>query len=233
MLDSIGNKKQDIIYSGGIRTWQDFLDAKKIPGISAKRKILYDLKIRALQKAIQERNIELIKKMLPRKDYWRLYHLMLDKTLFLDIETSEYYGDITIIGMFSRQMDEPIIMVANHNLDEELFFRILSSHDIIVTFNGSSFDIPIIENFFRRKISLLHIDLRHLCARLGLNAGLKVIEKMLGIERKHSCPDPVLYWDMWMATRSEEYLNKLVEYNKEDVMNLVHVMEYCVKQLAG
>ena len=53
-----------------------------------------------------------------------------------------------------------------------------SSFDLVVTFNGTSFDLPFIRRAFPNiSLPAVHIDLRFVMRRLGYRGGLKKIEK--------------------------------------------------------
>ena len=52
----------------------------------------------------------------------------------------------------------------------------LKKYKLIVTFNGSVFDLPLLKRHFSDIIpDIPHIDLRFLCAKLGLKGSLKDI----------------------------------------------------------
>ena len=105
-----------------------------------------------------------------------------------------------------------------------------------MTFNGSSFDIPFIRKRYDILPDIPHIDLRHLCARLGMTGGLKEIEKDFGffrnkiIEKFHG-GDALTLWRMYKATGEKYYLDLLVEYNEDDCFNLKKIMNYCYQKM--
>ena len=81
-----------------------------------------------------------------------------------------------------------------------------------------------------------HIDLRHVCAKLGLHGGLKQIEKTLGIKRPDdlegvSGEDAVYLWQQYKATGKRDYLETLVRYNEEDIVNLMPIADGMTKRL--
>jgi len=67
---------------------------------------------------------------------------------------------------------------------------------------------------------------------VGLNGGLKEIEKKLEIIRSNEIVeqmysgDPALLHRMWRGSGDEDYLQLLVEYNEEDVINLKKIAEH-------
>ena len=73
-------------------------------------------------------------------------------------------------------------------------------------------------------------------SRIGLKGGLKEIERKLSISRgdlvSRLCGgDAITLWKMYKATGDEHYLNLLVEYNEEDIINLKKIAEHCVGRL--
>jgi hypothetical protein len=127
-------------------------------------------------------------------------------------------------------------MIKGINLDYHVLKQELEKYKLIITFNGSRFDIP----FIRKRYNILppapHIDVLHLCARLNLRGGLKTIEKHFGIRRNQMIErfhggDPLTLWRMWKATGDQHYLDLLVEYNEEDTTNLKKITNYCCDKL--
>ena len=85
---------------------------------------------------------------------------------------------------------------------------------------------------FGIKIDKAHIDLKPLCVNLGWKGGLKEVEKTLGISRPaHLHGNPVDLWRAFHASGDREYLDLLIAYNEEDVVNLKAVMEKVYAEL--
>lgn len=91
--------------------------------------------------------------------------------------------------------------------------------------------------FHNQLPDIANFDVKSITRKAGLSGGLKEIEKQLGIERKNKnveklCNgDPLKLWKMYKATGDEYYLNLLVEYNEEDVINLKKIAEYCIDKI--
>ena len=97
--------------------------------------------------------------------------------VYLDIETSGYdqwTNDITVIGIYDGQTVQSF--VNGKNLEQ--FETAIAKYDLVITFNGSSFDLPFIRRSFPG-ISLPegHIDLRFVLKKMGLSGGLKAHRK--------------------------------------------------------
>ena len=222
------------IWSQGIPDWQAFVEAKKVAGFSPERKEQANAKIHEFKAELWNENLNYLSKSLPLSEQWRLYDNFRDEAVFLDIETNGYYGSITVIGLYDG--NETKTFVRGYNLDRALIEKELQKSKMIVTFNGSSFDLPVIEKFFGFQIHKPHVDLRHVCARIGLNGGLKAIEKVRGIKRAEevegiSGSDAVYLWEQFKSTKDTDYLNKLIKYNEEDIINLKPLADYAVREL--
>ena len=233
-LPGISELKEKNIWKNGINNWNDFLSANKIKGISTPKKEGYNYLIKEAKENLFADNINYFYTLLSLKHQWRLYDDLKENICFLDIETSDNNRDITIIGLFDGV--ETKMLVNGINLYRENFINAINNFSMIVTFNGTSFDIPKIEKYFSTKINIPHIDLRHVLSKLGHKGGLKAIEKDLGIKRRkevslfngHNAIDA---WKMWKSTGDRSYLELLIMYNEEDVINLKQLAEYAVPKL--
>ena len=123
-------------------------------------------------------------------------------------------------------------------MNKEILKRELSKYKLIVTFNGASFDLPVIRKYFGQDSlpDIPHIDLRGVCSKIGLKGGLKSIEKQIGIARPDDLvhvygSDAAYLWRKYQATGEKKYLDILIRYNEEDIMNLKPLAEHAVNQL--
>lgn len=228
-LDGIGSKGEQRILEQ-VKDWNGFLKTDKVKGISKKAKLFFNRRIKEAQKELHNLNADYFVGKLPKKEMWRLYGWFKDSVLFLDIEIDSY-GQVILIGM-SDGYDSKL-MVKGVNMDKNIFLSELSKYKLLITFNGRSFDIPKIEKMFGIKISKAHIDLKPLCVNLGWKGGLKEVEKILGVKRPaHLNGNPVDLWRAFHASGDREYLDLLIAYNEEDVVNLKAVMEKVYSNLS-
>lgn len=219
LLPKVGLATERKLWSS-VNSWDDFLCASKVKGLSGARKDSYDWLLRDAKQHLRANNSSYFSSM-PHQ--WRLFNEFKDEAVYLDIETNGFYSGITVIGM-SDGVDAKTF-VRGFNLDRSLIMKELEKYKLIVTFNGSSFDLPVIERYFNIKPNIPHVDLRFVCQRLGITGGLKSIEKQMKIRRRAevenvSGEDAVYLWEMWKSTGKREYLEKLVMYNEEDILNL-------------
>jgi|TARA_B100001971_G_C18098386_1_gene487418 uncharacterized protein YprB with RNaseH-like and TPR domain len=111
------------------------------------------------------------------------------------------------------------------NISSEAILEALADVEVIYTYNGSRFDLPFIH--FRLGVNLAeifgHHDLMYDCWKRNLYGGLKAVERQLGIERKLTEVngyEAVRLWWRYINDYAEDALATLLEYNKEDVVNL-------------
>ncbi len=238
-LDGNGERKERALWSLGIRSWAQFLNSDRILGISGYTKYHYDRKIKEAESALYSFDSKYFLKRLPAVESWRLYDFFREDAVFLDIEASGTENDafITTIGMFDGI--DTKTMVHGINLDIPLLKKMLSRYKLIITFNGSSFDLPMLRKRFPEILpDVPHWDLRHACARVGLKGGLKQIERELGIKRQNSIVermyggDPMTLWRLFRGSGDDYYLKLLVEYNEEDCINLKSIANRVYEKLA-
>jgi len=234
LLPSVRHRTESKFWSQGIHSWDGFLGAQKIKGISSARKETFDWKLQEAKQRLKEEDAVFFAQKIPFADQWRLYNEFKGEAVYLDIETNGYYSGITVIGL-SDGVDAKSF-VRGFNLDRNLIMKELEKYKLVVTFNGASFDLPVIERFFNIRPNIPHVDLRFVCQKAGYSGGLKSIEKQFNIKRRPevegiSGEDAVYLWEMWKSTGDKDYLNKLVWYNEEDILNLRPLAEKVIPEL--
>jgi uncharacterized protein len=148
---------------------------------------------------------------------------------YLDIETtglSPYRSDITVIGIFVvHSVGSRLIQLVGRKISKAAIMESLDGVSSIYTYNGHRFDLPFINSHYDINLESLfnHYDLMHHCWKNKLYGGLKAVECSLGIERKLkevNGYEAVRLWWQYVEYADNIALNKLLEYNKEDVVNL-------------
>lgn len=141
---------------------------------------------------------------------------------YLDIETS-FTGEITVIGMYCAA--KGIVQLVGDEACSYNLLNFVEGSTAICTYNGSRFDLPVIRD--NLGVDLLSTceshDLMFDCWSHNLYGGLKAVEKKLGICR--NLPnvngyDALLLWQRFINANDTQALQKLLEYNREDVLNL-------------
>ncbi len=140
---------------------------------------------------------------------------------YLDIETS-FRSEVTVVGLL--RSDRGIIQIVGDAITSESVQHALRGLDTLCTFNGESFDLPVL----RRALGLglleryRSLDLSIDCRRKNRRGGLKKIEASLSIPRRSNGingVDAMLLWDRWKSGERQA-LRTLLAYNRDDVVNL-------------
>ena len=148
---------------------------------------------------------------------------------YLDIETtglSRHYNELTVIGIgLEKGRRIEVVQLIENDLYDEKLLEVLENVDEIYTYNGSRFDLPFINARLAvdLKQCFRHRDLMYDCWQHELKGGLKAVERKLGITRKLKDVDGYvavqLWWD-YVNNNNQESLETLLDYNREDVVNL-------------
>ena len=97
--------------------------------------------------------------------------------------------------------------------DDSALRRALSSAGVIVTFNGTLFDLRFIREHLRGlAIPPVHVDLRFLARRVGLAGGQKSIEKVLGSGGPESSKDFAAKPLLFCGTGIDAVILKLLDF---------------------
>ncbi|HJN87200.1 MAG: ribonuclease H-like domain-containing protein [Dehalococcoidia bacterium] len=151
---------------------------------------------------------------------------------YLDIETtglSPRSDELTVVGVFIDHDDDgdssAMIQLVGDEITAGRLQAAFQGVSALYTFNGSRFDVPFIRTRLGVDLEkgLRHRDLMYDCWDQGLRGGLKKVERALGIRRKLPGMDglnAIRLWDQWRANDDEKALSRLLEYNKEDILNL-------------
>ncbi len=142
---------------------------------------------------------------------------------YLDIETS-FDNSLTVVGVFRPDRGLLIQLVGDLATQDNLLDA-LEGATKIVTYNGNRFDLPVLNR--RLRINLFDLfdshDLMYECWRKGLKGGLKAVERRFGISRTifgKGEDDPRFLWERFRSLGDLQSLERLLEYNREDTLNL-------------
>ena len=154
---------------------------------------------------------------------------MAKRFAYLDIETtglSRHYCDLTVVGIAVKEGRKLAVrQIVGDDISADSVQKALSGADEIYTYNGSRFDLPFINarTGLDIKQRFRHTDLMYACWRQNLKGGLKAVERKLGIGRGLTGVDgfmAVRLWWRYVNDHDERALGTLLEYNREDVVNL-------------
>jgi uncharacterized protein len=222
-LDGVGAKTERQFWRQGVLTWADFLCRPSIERISSVRKARYDAQVARALEQYAAGGARYFGVMLPPREHWRLFEWLRPHTAYLDIETDSF-GRITVVGLYG--LGRMTSFVRGESLDGRRLGDALRQYDLLVTFNGTTFDLPmLLGQYPDLPLDQPHLDLCLLGRRLGYRGGLKAIERQLGIDRMKaldgmSGDDAVRCWNRWRYGRDRHAKARLLRYNEADCMNL-------------
>ncbi|MBN3869512.1 ribonuclease H-like domain-containing protein [Nostoc sp. JL33] len=236
-LKGIGAKTENELWRSGIVSWDDWelKQATQLSIVDINTDKSRNNFIQASRKALEDENTDFFAENLTRSEYYRIALSFPKKTMFLDIETtglSRYYNNITLVGW---SMDSKY-KVYIRGEDDSSFRQALTQAKVIVTFNGSLFDIPFIcKEFHNLKFPKTHIDLRFLAKRVGLAGGQKKIEKILGVKRPSNLLEikgdsAPLLWYKYCRGDSDS-LRLLISYNHADIEGMKSIFDAVMARL--
>jgi uncharacterized protein len=226
-LPGVGPRFETHFWRQGVATWEDFLAARRLRGLSRDRLGWLQGELQGSLGHLEDPAY--FAERLPAGEHWRLFRHFRPRVGYLDIETTGKAWPgllVTVVGLYDgRNMRQ---FVQGYNLQE--FPSVLSEFDLLVTFNGTQFDLPVLKAYFPDLcLPPAHVDLRFLMARLGFKGGLKKIEPRFGIRRPKAVDGmdgymAVLLWQRYQRG-DKGALELLLSYNREDVVNLEVLMD--------
>ena len=234
-IPGVGYRTEERLWRRGIRTWDDFSMAsmpRRVPARVGRR--ITDEIVRS-DEALRRGRHRYFARNLPARDHWRAWPEFAKAIAYLDIETTGLSigrDAVTVVGMYDGTRRRSFIQ--GDNLED--LPAAMERAKLLVTFNGSRFDVPFLRKAFpRMALDQIHLDLVHPLRRLGFVGGLKSIESQVGILRSEETTglggfDAVRLWHAYDAG-DDDAMDLLLEYNMEDVVNLEPLAELAYEGL--
>lgn len=224
-IPGIGPTTEKKIWQSNVLSWKD---EKRFSSLNLSAPRLNGLKVFAEKSTqhLENNNPRFFEALLPSNQHFRLFPEFRHTCAFLDIETTglNSSSQITTIALYNGK--EIHYFVQGQNLSS--FLDEIKKYTVLITYNGRSFDIPFIEDYFNIKLPHSQIDLRYILQNLGFKGGLKKCEKALGIDREEldgvDGYFAVLLWNEYQRNGNQKALETLLAYNIEDVINLETLM---------
>ena len=239
LLKGVGEQTERRLWQSGVLDWQTFLAHPAPLGIGPARKQLYDQTLASALEYLSQGNARFFARCLKPRDHWRLFEAFKSRAVYLDIETTgepAAFGKVTVVGLYAQ--GRMTSLVRGESLSEARLQEELAPYDLLITFNGRTFDLPYLRTQFPRlSLDQPHFDLCFAARRLGLDGGLKRIEAQLGIARPSDLQDvdgweAVRLWRRWQRGHADA-LAVLVRYNESDVRNLEPLAHLLYEQLTS
>ncbi len=227
-MPGIGLKTEQSLWDAGIGSWDVFCDANGSVLPFGKRK---SEALRAFldtcRDKLNEGDPHFFAASLPSQLLWRLFPEFRHCAAYLDIETTGLGGPgdhITTAALYDGSQVRHYV----HGKNLDRLPHDLRNYKLLVTYNGSCFDLPFIRGYFGTRVDQVHIDLRFLLRSLGYTGGLKGCEKRLGLQRNElegvDGYFAVLLWEEYKREQNPRALETLLAYNIADTVNLETLM---------
>jgi uncharacterized protein YprB with RNaseH-like and TPR domain/predicted nuclease with RNAse H fold len=237
-IPGIGKQTEQDLWQHGIQSWDDADRFEKRFGFAGPRlQRKLDEYIPLSRAAIENRDAAFFQRLTALGEAWRVFPEFSDNCVYLDIEStglSTVFDSVTVVGLYDGK--RYTVFTQGDNLDEVQ--RELQKYSVVVTFNGSGFDLRFLKNTFPELVlPPIHIDLRWISKRLGYSGGLKELERSLGIARRSEVVDmdgfdATVLWAKYLRGDNAA-LENLIEYNTEDVVHLKAIMEMCYDKMSA
>ena len=237
-IPGVGRRTEQELWESGIHNWDDADRFEKRFGrvrIRLQQKL--DDYIPRSREAIKNRDAAFFVRLSALGEAWRLFPDFADCCVYLDIETtglSSVFDTVTMVGLYDGRTYQ--LFLDGDNLQD--FPQALQKFSVVVTFNGSGFDLRFLKLAFPELVlPPVHIDLRWVTRKLGMRGGLKEVEAKLGISRPAEVADisgydATVLWAKYLRG-DRNALRQLVQYNTEDVVHLKAIMEVAYDKLSG
>lgn len=238
-LHGVGIATERRWWREGLLTWQAFMAQPAVAGVSSEHKSLYDRALVLAQSDLQDGNLGGLASRIKKHEHWRFYDQCRPNILYLDIETTglspyDPASVVTVVGLYRN--GRTLTLVRDETLSTELLQAELDQCSLLVTFGGTTFDLPYLHAHFPQlRFPAPHFDLCLACHRLGLRGGLKRLEQTMGMTRNPALAgldgsDAARLWMQWRQGH-QAALDMLVAYNTADTENLVPLADLVYKEM--
>src|SRR5712691_8502207 len=236
-IPGIGKETERELWKHGIRSWDDAdRFEKRFGAVGARLNQKLDDYIPLSRDAVRRKDASFFERLSTLGEAWRVFPEFADECVYLDIETtglSSVFDMVTMVGLYDGRKYK--VFVEGDNLQE--LPAQLRNYSVVVTFNGAGFDLRFLKLAFPNlKLPRIHIDLRWITRRFGMKGGLKSVEEKLGLSRAESVEsltgyDATVLWAKHLRGEGGA-LERLIQYNMEDVIHLKAIMEIAYDRLS-
>lgn len=233
--EGVGPKTELKLKLMGFQCWDDCLQNPKELPFKGKRKDQFIRQLVESKEALAFEDLHYFVQRLPHREQWRILADFYERATFFDIETSglsPYESHATVIAAYGQ--GELKTYVYQENMDD--FLDLAEASDLLVTFNGNSFDIPFLLSHYNiPDIGSAAVDLRWISYYEGFQGGLKQIEQELKIHRPFSLIgvdgfEAVQLWEKWINGGDLSAKDKLIAYCQADTLATCLVAEQILRR---
>ena len=163
-IPGIGKQTEQDLWQHGIQSWDDADRFEKRFGFAGPRlQGKLDEYIPLSRAAIENRDAAFFHRLTALGEAWRVYPEFCDDCVYLDIEStglSTVFDSVTVVGLYDGK--RYTVFTQGDDLDEVQ--KALQKYSVVVTFNGSGFDLRFLKNTFDCK-DLTHVQFREVGRR--------------------------------------------------------------------
>lgn len=207
------------LWEEGFLSWNDVLRVKP-RALSARKWDSLKHECEEANIALESGSVDYFLERLPPGHRVRVWPDFFDRLVALDIETNGFCADVLTIALHKRFSSSVYVK----NVDLEQWKNTLEYNPVLVTYNGTHFDLPVLNACFDVILKCSHIDMMYELRAHGYRGGLKNCEKHLKIQRQYSDgmsgEDVFLLWRSWDKEKKFASIRQIVRYNMEDAVNL-------------
>jgi uncharacterized protein YprB with RNaseH-like and TPR domain len=222
-LPHLGPVRLERLQTRGMRTWDDLLAAGDPLGLRGRWEDVCAA-VRERQRAVADDEPRRLAGALHARDHWRVLAHWFDQASFFDIETSGLGAGSEVTLVVCLHRGRLLRYFRGENLDA--FLDLLQEVKLMVSYNGTGFDVPRIEDLFHvPSFPCAHVDLRWMCHYRGWHGGLKAIERQLGLRRPADLDGvdglmAVALWEQWTRLGDAAARRRLERYCAADTVAL-------------
>ncbi|NKC16546.1 MAG: DUF429 domain-containing protein [Gammaproteobacteria bacterium] len=232
-LPGISEASEERLWQQGVHDWAQVADR------TSSQLELFEGQVFTLEEGVRDSeraflngDVNYFAARLPRPDWIRIAAAFPERCLFLDIETtglSSFYDVVTLVGWSYRGQYRA--MVDPSSMTD--LVTALECEPLLVTFNGSRFDLPFLTAHFGTDFSHCpHLDLVYPARRVGLKGGQKRIEQTLGLQRPGLTTgiDGAKAVELWFDYKEGDLqaLERLIRYNHADIEGMKEILEHVI-----
>ena len=256
-IDGIGSKTAFILQSNGIRNIKQLASENKI-NLGEKLSLFNDQKYIKASKFINQAKSYISGNPIKicKNNYSNIFSLENDSGLFVfDIESNPdekhdfLYGFLEINNVYEKVKDEfyqPLLNIQKTNKEcyEKIFNKLFSKNHWPVLHYGETEKIAIM--FLAKQLNISNDDMDILESRfidlhtlirtywvLPLkNYSLKTVANWMGFEwqQKNVNGSKSLYWWVqYQITKNDLFLQKIIQYNKDDCLATLHIAKWLIE----
>jgi len=225
-LPGIQQAAEQRLWRAGCLQWDQFASIGK-PLFSAKKAENILLAITQAEQALTLERADYFLHRLPPEHKGRVLGDFVSQTAYLDVETTGLSPADEVTTAVVYKCGEVRFFVNGHNLFD--IAQYLAQSKLLVTYNGTRFDVPLLQKTLGMDLLVPHLDLLPVTRSLGFRGGLKTIEKQLRIKRQSTDINgrqAAELWKRFQTSRDNNILIKLLTYNAEDAIVLEEILRY-------